>query len=98
MPYSTSNPPRLLVGAFNATANTNSLWSYNSTDAATAVDASGYITNARELGMVVGDLVYHTKTDATPVTVDVHRVVAINANGSADLTNANAVIVGTNSD
>jgi hypothetical protein len=73
-------------------------WDYSSTDAGSAVDASGYITNAKALGMKVGDIVRVTDTDASPVIVTLHRVVAINTNGSADLTDGNNFIVGTNTD
>lgn len=95
MPYSTSAPPVLLVGTLNN--NGPKLWSYRSIDAATDVDASGYITNARDLGMTAGDIVFSLKTDASPLSCQIHIVTAINANGSADLSNGLA-ITATNSD
>ena len=95
MPYSTSAPPVLLVGTLNN--NGPKLWSYRSTDAATAVRVTGYITNARDLGMTAGDIVFSLKTDASPLTCQVHIVTAINANGSADLSDGLA-ITGTNTD
>jgi hypothetical protein len=98
MTYSTSAPPILLVqgGVGNQFP---AQWAYNSTDAGSAVDASGYITNAKALGMKVGDLVYVTDTDASPPAVTVHRVVTISSTwpGAADL--ADGVALGsTNSD
>jgi hypothetical protein len=98
MAYSTSNPPRLVVPSFTNVSGEIGLWDYSSTDAGTSVDASGYITNAKSLGMKAGDIVRVTDTDASPVTVTSHRVVAINTDGSADLTDGNTFIVGTNTD
>jgi hypothetical protein len=98
MPYSTSNPPRLVLPSFTNVSGEIGTWDYSSTDAGSAVDASGYITNAKALGMKVGDIVRVTDTDASPVIVTLHRVVAINTNGSADLTDGNNFIVGTNTD
>ena len=54
MPYSTSNPPALVtqrVGGGGA------VFSYDSTDAATAVRVDGYINNGQDLGMKIGDTV-----------------------------------------
>lgn len=98
MAYSTSNPPRLVRPSFTNVSGEISIWDYASTDAAATVDASGYITNAKALGMKVGDIVTVTDTDASPVVVTNHRVVAINTDGSADLTDGNNYIVGTNTD
>lgn len=99
MSYSTSNPPKLLTPSFDNTANTCATWSYVSTDGASTVDASGYITNGGDLGMKVGDLVYVTDSDASPVVTTIHRVVSVSstAPGAVDL--ADGVTVGsTNSD
>lgn len=98
MAYSTSNPPKLVVPSFTNVSGEISMWSYASTDASTSVDATGYITNAKALGMKAGDLVQVVDTDANPVIVTLHRVVAVNSDGSADLTDANNYVVGTNSD
>lgn len=95
MAYSTSNPPKLLVPAFASSG--PSLWSYDSTDAATAVDASGYVTNAKDLGIKAGDVVWVTDTDASPPVTTIHRVVAVNTNGSADISDFGASI-STNTD
>jgi len=77
--------------------NTPAMWSYKSTDAAADVDANGYISDAKERGLRVDDILYVYKTDATPRTMTTHTVMAINADGSANLSNAGATH-GTNSD
>jgi hypothetical protein len=71
--YSTSTPPVLIsqaVGGGYAT------WRYNSVDNATTVDVPGYFTNAKELGIAVGDLIIVTDTDASPPIVTTHRAVS----------------------
>ncbi len=98
MTYSTSNPPKLLVPSFTNVAGESAIWNYYSTDGASTVDASGYITNAADLGMKVNDTVRVTDSDASPVILTTHRVVAINANGSADLSDGDTTITGTNTD
>lgn len=94
MAYVTTNPPKLTVAGLAGNGN---IWVYKSTDAATTVDGTGYITNAKDLGMKQGDLVLVHQTNASPYTVTIHTVAAINADGSADLNNA-ASTSGTNSD
>lgn len=94
MAYDVSNPPQLLGKAIGGRGQ---VWEYRSTDASTVVDGNGYITNAKELGMKAGDVVYVHETDASPYTVTFHTVAAINANGSADLNTA-ASTSGTNGD
>ena len=55
MAYETSNPPKLLQSAVGDGPN---LWSYRDGDAKATVVGAGYITNALELGMKVGDFVF----------------------------------------
>lgn len=95
MAYSTSNPPALLVGSFNGTH--PNVWSYKSEDGASDVDAAGYITNAEDLGMRVGDVVFVTDTNASPIITTTHLVSAISAAGAADLSNTGATLGSTNS-
>jgi hypothetical protein len=85
MAYSTSNPPRLVVQPIAG----QRLWQYVSADDVATVNTNGYITNAEELGMKQYDTVIVVESD----TGAVHfvTVVAINANGSADLTDGLAV-------
>ena len=94
MAYNTANPPALIsqgVGGFFRQ------WVYKSTDAATVVRVTGYITNAKDLGMKVGDIVTAIDTDASPVAAQIMLVSVINANGSADLSDGVA-ITATNTD
>lgn len=101
MSYSTSNPPVLitqgLMGSAADGSRGSALWVLAGTDATTDVDASGYITNARDLGLKKGDTVIYTKTDASPISVNSMVVAAINTNGSADL-EAAVTWSGANSD
>lgn len=95
MAYSTSNPPALhsqAVGGFYRK------WVYKSTDAPAVVRVIGYITNARDLGMKVGDLVEVIDTDAAPISLQLMIVSAINATtGAGDLSDGTAVTA-TNTD
>jgi hypothetical protein len=65
MGYSTDNPPKLLVGAFNRNDGP-SLWVYKDGDVAADVDAANYFSNGDVLGMKVGDFVLHYET-TTPL-------------------------------
>lgn len=95
MPYSTNNPPRLTDQDIGNQGPAR--WEYTNVDAVAAVRVNGYITNAKALGMKVGDRVAYTKTDVLPMPVQTMAVVAINANGSADLGDGSALVV-TNTD
>lgn len=94
MAYSTSNPPRLVVG--NIGSSGIQIWDYRSTDAAATVDAANYFTNGGSLGMRVGDIVFVTDTDASPVIVTMHQVSAT-GDGTTDL-NDLTTITQTDSD
>lgn len=95
MAYSTTNPPNLVQQ--NLGNRHSAEWTLTGTDAVATVRVTGYITNAKALGMKKGDLVRYTKTDASPITTQLMIVSAINANGSADLSDGTAV-TGTNTD
>lgn len=94
MAYSNDNPPALLTQTIGGT---KAFWVYASTDTATAVRVSGYITNAKALGMQVGDIVFSIDTDSSPLASHIYIVNAINADGSADLSDGTA-ITATDSD
>jgi len=94
MAYSTSNPPALVSVA--PLAGAGQVWAYRSTDDATTVDASGYITNAKTLGMRVGDLVRVTDTFNLKTTT--HYVANITAAGAADLADGTTIGSSVNTD
>lgn len=95
MAYSTSSPPSLDSQTVGGTYRE---WTYRSTDAFTVVRVIGYISNARDLGMKVGDLVKCIKTDASPISMQLATVSAINATtGAGDLSDGTAVVA-TNTD
>lgn len=94
MSYSTSSPPVLIAGSLESTA--PKIWAYVSTDAATAIRVINYFTNALDLGMKKGDLVISIKSDASPISMQLHIVSAVAATG-ADLSDGLAVTA-TNTD
>lgn len=59
MAYSTSNPPALDVQAITGPKQ----FVYHSTEGATLVVASGYISNGQSLGMALGDSIRIIETD-----------------------------------
>ncbi len=91
MAYSTSNPPFAITRAGVANPVGAQFWALSGTDAVTVVRVTGYISNAKTLGMKKGDLVFYTKTDASPITCQIMIVSAINANGSGDLSDGTAI-------
>ncbi len=98
MSYSTSNPPKLLVSSFDG--NGPSVWTYSSTDGAATVDGDGYITNGGDLGMRVGDIVFVTDTDASPLIVTTHIVTSVSSTrpGATDLSDTGSTTGSTDSD
>jgi len=97
MAYSTSNPPYLMFAPFGHTTLKPAIWGYSSTDAVTVVRVTGYISNAKDLGMHAGDVVLVIDNDASPVTGAWCWVSVINADGSADLSDG-VTVTGTNTD
>ena len=81
MAYATSNPPQLLVPSMGGSQ--PALWVYTSADVHTDVDASGYISDAGNLGMKVGDVVLVIESDNS-YAVTTHAVSAISS-GAATL-------------
>ncbi|MBA2708003.1 MAG: hypothetical protein H0U59_09390 [Gemmatimonadaceae bacterium] len=62
------------------------LYKYRSADAATVVRAAGYVSNALELGMKIGDTVVSVDTDDATQLQTMHSVVTVNATtGVGDL-------------
>jgi hypothetical protein len=95
MAYDTANPPSLLLSGIGSSSSPQ-VWWYRSTDAATAVDAANYFTNGGSLGLRVGDLIYVTDTDASPVITTMHQVSAT-GDGTTDV-NDLTTITQTDSD
>ena len=97
MAYSTSNPPVLVRnGGIDNTGPAE--WTYKSADAASVVAASGYFTNAKNLGMAVDDLVTVINTATSPRTATKHLIVSINATtGAADLSDGTSEVASANS-
>ena len=80
MAYATTNPPQLRIPSVGGTG--PQVWTYESADDDATVNGAGYITNADDLGMQVGDIVLVYDT-ATPKS-SVHYVNAISS-GAATL-------------
>lgn len=84
MAYATSNPPQLrghsALAAFGAAAGKGNIWHYQSTDALATVVATNYITNAKDLGMQVGDIV--EVNDTTTPAIAWARVTTVTATGT----------------
>jgi len=68
------------------------IWTYSSTDAMTTVRAAGYISDAHNQGMKVGDWVYVTTVNGSgvPQTAYLTMVLAITS-GAADLADGTAI-------
>ncbi len=96
MAYDATKPPVLMVSSPGNPERGRQLWSFTTTDAATAVDTAGYFTNGQSLGMKKYDLVFVSDTDATVPSLTIHMVVSLStANDSVDLSNS---LVGATAD
>ena len=94
MAYSTTNPPQCVLPSLNDQS--ASIWTYGSADAAALVQVDGYFTDADDLGMKVGDLVFSRDTDTQLTSSMV--VITVTAGGAADLGDATTIGDSTNSD
>lgn len=92
MAYDVANPPGLISRA--PLSGPYQQWSYQSADADTVVRGAGYFSNAKDLGMKVGDLVYVTNT-ASQLTTS-HVVLSISSAGAADLGDGTVIGSATN--
>jgi hypothetical protein len=92
MAYAVTNPPALISGPLTSAGR---LWIYRSTDPTATVDGAGYITNAGELGMKVGDVVWNMETDTDLVYSHVVKTISSTAPGAADLTDGTLIGSGT---
>jgi hypothetical protein len=91
MSYSKTNPPAIVWQSIAGPK----LWVYQSTDAASVVDASGYFTNGYDLGMRQNDLCFVTDTDASPVITTSH---VVNVSGTTVDLSDGVTIGSTNTD
>lgn len=89
MAYATTNPPMMITQRVGATG--GAIWIYDSTDVSTTVDTAGYITDADDLGMKVGDIVIQTDTAGGTVG-HIYCVNSVTAGGACDLTNGTAIV------
>lgn len=85
MTYATTNPPSMLV---DRVGNSGAVWWYRSADAIADVDATDYITNADDLGMKTGDVVFVMDTGNGLTTI---TQATVDADGNATLTALTAV-------
>jgi hypothetical protein len=77
------------IGGQSKAGNAPQVWSYTSTDAKTAIDASGYFNDASDL-LKVGDLIYIYASTGGTATFSLHPVVS-NASGVVDIGDGTAV-------
>ena len=91
MAYAITNPPNMLMQSMGGPR----VWIYShATDAAAAVDASGYFTDGYSLGMRDGDLIFTYEQDTKIWST--HTVTV--SGTTVDLANGTTVGSGTNSD
>jgi hypothetical protein len=77
MSYATTNPPKLMVPTIGGGTQ---LWSYTSADARTTVEGASYFSNAKQLGMRVGDTVVVVYTTGYVTTI--HSVASMSGNAA----------------
>ncbi len=92
MTYSVANPPILISQSIGGAG--PKIWIMDNDDPTATVDSAGYISNASNLGMKVGDVVIHE--DLSVETTNQYRVDAVTAGGAADL--ADGTVTGSATD
>jgi hypothetical protein len=81
MAYSATLPPCLLVARIGGSA--PAIWSYSSVDPVATVRGATYITNAVDLGMKAGDIVFSYENDQTaPALASVSVVGTVTSSGA----------------
>lgn len=82
MAYSTSNPPALIAMGITGVRN-NKFWEYKEAATFDTIRAAGYISNALDLGMAVGDFLMHwDSTSASAPVLTFGRVTAVSSTGA----------------
>jgi len=95
MAYSTSNPPSLTsFGPLTAASSVVGArtWVYSSSDSAGTVSAANYFTNAGQLGLKIGDLIFVYDSTNKQTTTSIILTV-----GSTVDTMSSGVVVGSTS-
>ena len=77
MAYSTDNPPRKMAQVNGSNGLT--MWTYQSADPIATVRGAGYITNADDLGMQVGDPVVVFDNNLGSTTIEYVSAIASGA-------------------
>lgn len=80
MTYAVTNQPSMII---SRTGSGPAVWIYSSADDDATVNGTDYFTDAKELGMRAGDLVY--VWDTTTPKGSLHYVSAIDADGNGTL-------------
>lgn len=83
------NTPTPVDGATTAQQKQPALWIMAGTDAIATVDGAGYISDAKDLGMQIGDLLLYILTSTS--VIQMMTVMAISAAGAANLANGTAI-------
>lgn len=96
MAYSTSDLMVLLTPAAIG-GDGPRLFYHESADALAAVNTSGFITDALEKGLRVGDYVLHKDTTTANGNTSLHEVLSLSSS-AADLSDGTVVCDGTDSD
>lgn len=84
MSYSTSNPPKCVVASIGGGPQ---VWNYTSADARTTVEGASYFSNAKQIGMRLGDTVIVVYTTGYVTTI--HSVASV----SGDAATINAAVL-----
>lgn len=82
MAYSAALPPALIASGLTRDGN-NQFWEYKEAATFDTIRAAGYISNALDLGMKVGDYLMHwDSTSATAPVLTFGRVTAVASTGA----------------
>jgi hypothetical protein len=77
MSYSASIPPKLLVPGVGGGPG---IWIYTSADARTTVEGASYFSNAKQMGLKLGDVVIVIYTTGYVTTI--HSVASVSGNAA----------------
>jgi hypothetical protein len=98
---SLANPPVLMAAAIGGKVNTTSTggngmqwWGYNSTHTSTEALAANFFTDAKNLGMRKGDLVFMQSCTGTTVNLVIGVLGAVSSDGAA-IASTGAIITST---